>query len=137
MDLTALQRRYEEARQGHVFEHYDSLSEDEKKAFQEQLSSIEIEKIRPLLASAMAAQSLATGDIAPFSKGVGRSSDAALVASSEKVGMEAIRNGQVAALVLSGGQGTRLGFDGPKGMYNIGMPSNKSLFQLFGPPLRL
>lgn len=46
-------------------------------------------------------------------------------------GLEAVMKGMVGALVLGGGQGTRLGFDGPKGMYNIGLPSNTSLFEMF------
>lgn len=46
------------------------------------------------------------------------------------VGMEALRQGRCAAFLVAGGQGTRLGHDGPKGVFDIGLPSGKSLFQL-------
>ncbi len=43
-----------------------------------------------------------------------------------KIGIEAIREGKVGAVLLAGGQGSRLGFDKPKGTFNIGV--NKELY---------
>jgi len=47
------------------------------------------------------------------------------------LGKELISAGKVAAFVVAGGQGTRLGFDGPKGNFPISPVKNKTLFQLF------
>ncbi|NLG44243.1 MAG: UDPGP type 1 family protein [Phycisphaerae bacterium] len=52
------------------------------------------------------------------------------------LGIHAIRSGQVAAFTVAGGQGTRLGFDGPKGAFQITPVRKASLFQWFAESLR-
>lgn len=47
----------------------------------------------------------------------------------EHAGLDAIRQGKVGAVLLAGGMGTRLGFDKPKGMFNIGETRQLSIFQ--------
>jgi len=49
---------------------------------------------------------------------------------AKQLGEELLSKGKVAAFVVAGGQGTRLGFDGPKGNYAISPIKNKTLFQL-------
>ena len=52
-------------------------------------------------------------------------------AEAVKLGKHLISAGKVAAFVVAGGQGTRLGFDGPKGDFPISPVKNKTLFQIF------
>lgn len=60
----------------------------------------------------------------------GSNPDEGARAQFAQAGLDALRAGRCAAFLVAGGQGTRLGHDGPKGMFDIGLPSGKSLFQL-------
>ena len=46
-----------------------------------------------------------------------------------ETGLQAIRDGKVGAVLLAGGQGSRLGFDQPKGMFNIGINRELYIFE--------
>jgi UDP-N-acetylglucosamine/UDP-N-acetylgalactosamine diphosphorylase len=128
-DESDIRRKYERAGQSHVFDYVELLSPSERSKLLSQLNEIDVEKLATLLQAASAESSNNDG-IQPFSGPFGRSNDSQMVDRSVKTGMEAIRRGKVAALVLAGGQGTRLGFEGPKGMFDIGLPSGRTLFQL-------
>ena len=54
----------------------------------------------------------------------------------ENIGKKAIKEGTLAAVTMAGGQGTRLGHNGPKGTYDIGLDSHKSLFELLADNLK-
>jgi UDP-N-acetylglucosamine/UDP-N-acetylgalactosamine diphosphorylase len=125
-------QRYEKYGQGHVLKYLSDLSDEEKALLLLQLDEIPVEKLDDFLRVALADQDTlnSSDDITAFSKHVGRSTDEKEVSTAYEIGMKAINRGEVAALVLAGGQGTRLGFSGPKGMYDIGLTSGRTLFQM-------
>lgn len=125
--------RYEAAGQNHVLDNIKYLSSAEEERFLRELDTIMVEELSSLFDSANRERQhegrTDTTVMEPFDgSDVGSTSDVSLVKSMRALGMTAIREGKVCALVLAGGQGTRLGFDGPKGMYKL--IKNKSLFQL-------
>lgn len=58
-----------------------------------------------------------------------------LYARAVERGNELLRAGKIAAFLVAGGQGTRLGYDGPKGEFPITPVKNKPLFQVFAEQL--
>ena len=67
-------------------------------------------------------------DIRPIS-GMRNAEVEARKAELEAIGVEAIKAGKVAAVLLAGGMGTRLGVDGPKGAYDIGVTKPLYIFE--------
>jgi UDP-N-acetylglucosamine/UDP-N-acetylgalactosamine diphosphorylase len=141
VDVDALRARYADAGQSHVFEYLDRglLSANQQQAFLTQLASYDLPLVNILFNNTMGAAGIsASNDLTPptdvqsFVPARETSSDPSAVerAALTEAGMQAIAKGQMAALILAGGQGTRLGFDRPKGEYVVGLPSQQSLFAL-------
>ena len=57
--------------------------------------------------------------------------EAELYEGASRRGKQLLAEGKVAGFTVAGGQGTRLGYDGPKGTFPISPVKNKTLFQLF------
>ncbi|KAG0166227.1 UDP-N-acetylglucosamine pyrophosphorylase [Apophysomyces sp. BC1034] len=137
-ELQTLKTRFNNAGQGHVFRFFDELSSvEEQVALYEQLKTIDVERLNQIYLNATTTEA-----------GVGKNGDASLeplneqvfdsvlnahpdtIRTWETVGMRQIAQNKVAVILMAGGQGTRLGSSDPKGCYDIGLPSRKSLFQL-------
>lgn len=54
-----------------------------------------------------------------------------------EIGIEQIKKGKLAAVTMAGGQGTRLGHNGPKGTFDLGLDSHKSIFEILCDTLKL
>ena len=58
-----------------------------------------------------------------------------LYADATQRGLQLLKEGKVAAFLVAGGQGTRLGYEGPKGEFPVTPIKNKPLFQVFAEQL--
>ena len=137
MDVEKLRRDLRETNQDHLLQHWDSLDEEEQAKFYKDLTSIDCAKINRSFDKTMnEAKSSEKKDenlqpVPPEQVGsVMGAENQKEVDSWRDKGLQVISEGKVAVLLLAGGQGTRLGVSYPKGMYDVGLPSGKTLYQL-------
>ena len=127
--------KYQRAGQGHVFAFLDQLGADEQRRLLDEAAEIDLDEIarltRTLLGGKAAAVNLDGLAPAPYEKRPEHGGDAAAWGQAKAAGEEALRGGRVAAFTVAGGQGTRLGYDGPKGTFPVTPVRKKPLFQVF------
>ncbi len=125
---TELRQKLQRHQQEHVLAWWDRLNDAERRGLVEQLQNIDLERLSQLYAGRE--QTYQVPDTSRIKPLPIVPADAPDNAAMRAAGEEALRRGEVAALVVAGGQGSRLGFDHPKGMYPVGPISRKSLFQI-------
>lgn len=123
----ALVKRLQRHRQEHLLQGWDQLDSSRRAAFVDQLLAVDFEQIERLYASRNEPSALPSADRL---KPIPMESAADVDAQTIRLGQESLARGELAVLLVAGGQGSRLGFDKPKGMFAIGPVSNKTLFQI-------
>ena len=115
--------------QEHLLRFWDELSEDERKVLLADIASVDFDLMKRLH-DEQVVNPVVIGEKETVEPLRGEQVSAGGRAELEKSGLDLLRAGKAAAFLVAGGQGTRLGHDGPKGVFDIGLPSGKSLFQL-------
>lgn len=136
--MDALRRKLADFGQEHLLQFWDQLSEKERDELRRDITELNFPEVIDCYDRAMRVSSLvksATLDdkVTPIPKeriGSVKTTDKDELKVYEKLGLQEVANGKVAVLLMAGGQGTRLGVSYPKGMYDVGLPSGKTLFQL-------
>ncbi|MCQ2497529.1 MAG: UTP--glucose-1-phosphate uridylyltransferase [Lachnospiraceae bacterium] len=123
--LEKVKAKLKEYDQEHLLKYYDELSDGEKKALLEEIEATDFDVLNSLKNALHAPKRGVITPIESMELPEIKEKEAAFRAK----GLEAIKKGEVAAVLLAGGMGTRLGSDDPKGMYNIGLTKEVYIFQ--------
>ncbi|XP_053929801.1 discoidin domain-containing receptor 2 isoform X1 [Cuculus canorus] len=140
-EAEALRQRLAASGQGHVLRFWPELSGAARRALAAELRDMDVAEVncffrRARGGGAVAARLDTRLEPVPWDVLGSASRDRALLPRWESRGLEEIAGSRVAALLLAGGQGTRLGVSYPKGMCDVGLPSRKTLFHLQAQRLR-
>jgi len=140
MDLAELRRNLSTHRQEKTLRFVDQLPEPGKKKLLGQLSALDLDSISKLIKEYVTqkphiavAKAIRPVKVYPH-KPTGEQKD--LYERAQKRGYQLIKEGKVGAFLVAGGQGTRLGYDGPKGEFPVTPIKNKPLFAVFAEQLR-
>ncbi|MFT5079507.1 MAG: UDP-N-acetylglucosamine/UDP-N-acetylgalactosamine diphosphorylase [Bacteroidia bacterium] len=132
--------RAEAADQGHVFRFWDELGESSKAQLLEQLEAVDYDllaKLGGLLQGEHGDQDgaakLSPPDLFPLTH---EGDFEARATAARAHGKSLLDGGKVAFMIVAGGQGSRLGYDGPKGCFPVAPLSERSLFDLHAARLR-
>ncbi|XP_074562307.1 UDP-N-acetylglucosamine diphosphorylase 2-like [Curcuma longa] len=128
-----LLERLKDYGQEDAFAFWDELHPDERDILVKDIESMDLPRLDRIIRCSLGSQGQSLPAIEPVPETSVSTVEMRSAEEKErwwKRGLKAISEGKLAVVLLSGGQGTRLGSSDPKGCFNIGLPSGKSLFQL-------
>lgn len=139
MDRETIQQRLKAFGQQHLLAFWDTLSDVQQQRLLEQLAGIDFPLVDQLFRAHEQQHdwaAIAARAEPPPAIRLDQQHDPQQRQAARAAGERALRAGRVAAIMVAGGQGTRLGFPHPKGVYPIGPVSGRTLYQMHLDQLR-
>ncbi len=132
---------FERAGQGHVFAFFEQLTPADQQQLLSDAAEIDLGEIAHLTQTLLAKGAVTGLNLdglapAPYELRPEKGGDVKAWGAAKTAGEVALRAGRVAAFTVAGGQGTRLGYDGPKGTFPVTPIKQKTLFQVFAEKIR-
>ncbi len=139
-DWRTLKSKFDAAGQGHVFRFWNELDEEARRVFLKQVKKIDLDLVTRLAQELVRSPRKAkfSGQLEPAEVIPIPQTPEQLKRQEEarQVGETVLRAGKVGLILVAGGQGSRLGFPGPKGAFPITPVKNKTLFQWHAEKIR-
>ena len=128
--ISKVQELLSKYKQEHLLNGYEKLSEKNKEILLNQILNIDFELIKKLYQNVNNKPEIVENDITPIEYLEKEKMSIEEKQKYVKIGEEVIKTGGLAVITMAGGQGTRLGFNGPKGACTIGLKSGKTIFEI-------
>lgn len=122
--------------QEHILRNFENLTEEEKEKLLDQILTIDLNQISELYESTKKTISFANDKIEPIDYVDKSALTEDELQKYNQLGEDAIKQGKYAVVTMAGGQGTRLGHNGPKGTFMLGLENDKSIFEILADSLK-
>ena len=135
-ETQSIHEKLEAAGQAHLLRFEDALTDQQRRSLYEQIEEIDFDHLPALIERYVKSERHAElpKDLEPadyFPRDPASEVKPWDPAKARAAGDELLGAGRVACFTVAGGQGSRLGFDGPKGCFPAGAVTGKTLFQIF------
>lgn len=130
LDLNMAKEILKKYNQEHLLICYDDLSDEKKNLLLEQISKIDFDLMNTLYENAKNPVASENAEISPIPYVDKSKLSPSDLENYKQIGIQAIKSSKLAVITMAGGQGTRLGHNGPKGTFDLGLESHKSIFEI-------
>lgn len=130
MEYNSIKKILTENKQTHVLQFWDSITRDQREQLSTQIKSIDFRLLNRLFSIVNSNNNQTEKLMLKPVEVISLEERAKYDSEMLLIGEKQIKEGKVAAFLVAGGQGSRLGFDGPKGIFPITPVKKKTLFQL-------